>query len=75
MQKELKLDLEKRRLLAEKLRQLISGAISNQVYDKMELDGELESDDRAIHTIWFESWFLYDDFKEHLIEVNPRSVG
>ncbi|WP_028865659.1 hypothetical protein [Psychromonas aquimarina] len=66
------IDIEKRKLLSEKLRHLISGQIDNLEYDDLEFEGHFDSDDRAVFEVFEQSWFLYDDFKSHKIELSKH---
>jgi hypothetical protein len=61
-------DRIKRDFLIEKFRDLLSGNITNLEYD--DLENEFISDnDPAAWLIWEKTWHLYDDFKEHKVEL------
>ena len=57
-------DYAARKELAELIRHLIAGRITNLVFD--ERGEELsDSDDPAISAVFYKVWCLYDDFSEH----------
>ena len=58
------IDREARNLLAESLRHLASGRISN---DEFECHRPGSSPDRAIDAVCDQAWFLYSDLKEHTL--------
>ena len=61
-------DRAKRDLLAQALRQLISGRIDNLQFDDLD-DERLQSDDRVIHEIFYSMWLHYDDFRSHALSL------
>ncbi len=65
------IDRNKRDLLIEKLRELLSGKITNLEYD--DLEGKFASDkDPVTWLIWEKTWRLYDDFKEHKVGLTQE---
>ena len=58
------IDREARNRLAESLRQLGSGRISNDEFEGRRSDS---SPDRAIDAIYDQAWFLYSDLREHTL--------
>ena len=63
------IDRVNRNRLAQALRQLISGAMTNLEFDELDFDGTTDSKDPAIYEIFRTAWFLYDDFHVHPILV------
>ena len=55
-------DRESRNRLAESLRHLVSGQITN---DQFETAAWIESDDSVIDTVKWQAWLLYGDLHEH----------
>jgi len=64
-------DRKKRDLLIKKFRELLSGSITNLEYDDFE-DKFASDDDPATWLIWEQTWRLYDDFKEHKVELTQE---
>lgn len=62
------IDRAKRDLLAEKLRQLVSGAVNNLEFDEL-ADEKIRSKDRAPLEIFDVAWNFYDDFHVHPFQL------
>ncbi|MCG7963148.1 MAG: hypothetical protein N0E54_10650 [Candidatus Thiodiazotropha taylori] len=61
------IDKEARKQLAQLVRRLASGSITNDQFE----DQLPESDESALHDIYFYGvWPLYDDFVEHKLKTN-----
>jgi hypothetical protein len=56
------IDIEGRNTLAQSLRHLVSGLITN---DQFEDAARIESDDAVIHAVRDQAWLLYSDLHEH----------
>jgi hypothetical protein len=63
------IDRQKRDILAEKLRQLLSGRIDNLLFDDLDDGKFLDSDDEALWEIFHSIWFYYDDFRSHALRL------
>jgi hypothetical protein len=55
------IDTTARRRLAEMLRHLVSGVVTNYQFD----DAEPKSDDEGVVAVFEQAWCLYDDLHEH----------
>src|SRR3954463_10255868 len=73
------IDREARNILAESLRHLASGQITNDQFDDAVW---IESDDAAVNAVKGAAWYLYSDLREHrlmgsdaLSESDRRNVA
>lgn len=64
----MQIDTTARKKLAESLRHLVSGMITNYEFE----DGEASSRDEAVVAISEQAWLLYRDFPEHRLKGNWR---
>jgi hypothetical protein len=63
------IDRQKRDVLAEKLRHLLSGQIENLLFDDL-ADGKfLDSRDEALWEIFHSIWYYYDDFRSQPLRL------
>ncbi len=65
-------DQEARRQYAELVRQFVSGRMTNDEYEDRYKSVQQDRDDVAISAVYYELWFLYDDFKMHRLTGTHR---
>ena len=64
------IDRSKRDLLAQALRQLLSGRMDNLAFDDLDIPGGItDSDDRALFEVFYSVWPYYDDFRSHPMQL------
>jgi hypothetical protein len=63
------IDRPTRTRLAEGLRHLVAGTMTNLVFDDILLEQAERSEDRGVREIAAQAWLLYDDFHVHRIEI------
>ena len=66
------INIEGRKKLAQALRSLISGSITNLQFDDLDFGSK---NDPAIDHIWLTAWGTYDDFHEHPLRLTEGQVS
>jgi len=66
------IDIEGRKKLAQALRNLISGSISNLQFDSLDFGAK---NDPGIDHIWLSAWGTYDDFHEHSMRLTGGQIS
>jgi len=64
------IDRVNRNRLAQSVRQLVSGRMTNLEFDELDVDGTADSGDPAIREVSHYIWHFYDDFKVHRLEIS-----
>jgi len=66
-------DRKARDILAEQIRHLLAGVVTNFQYME-DVDSRLFSTDKAIEPILNTIWQVYDDLREHKVDINSFSA-
>ena len=67
------IDRPKRDRLAQALRQLVNGRITNIAFDDLDSPGDVtHSEDGALFDIFYYVWHFYDDFRVHPLDLTPE---